>query len=227
MWLNFQKGKEFSHHVTQSSSPSFLRTHISHRHNCTSPHIPLSRSGLSQGGSRKLLDSSVHRQGPAPARVCTWLFLWSPSECVVAGAGSSRFLTHLWNGKTLFIRGTNRAAKRYWHLNIPLGTCLTRKSQPASSSSSYFRSGSNKDHPKGLWTGLSYRMIGTLKLLLFKMLSVTLSSHLQRAEITFLRERESSSCMIFRSSGHPNVQLTRLTDLEKKTRRSTCPPTMP
>lgn len=34
----------------QSSSPSFFRTHMSHRHTCTSPHAFFSPSRLSQGG---------------------------------------------------------------------------------------------------------------------------------------------------------------------------------
>lgn len=215
--------------MTQSSSPSFSRNHMSHRHTCTSPYVSLSPSRLSQG---ELLEApgtykTWHLQDPAPGTICTWLFLRSASNGVASGAGNSRFLTHSWIRKIFLGRRTNSVVNRHWHLNASPGIGLMRKSQPACSSFTYSESGSNKGHPRGLWTGLSYRMIGTLKLLWSKMFSVAPPSHLQRTEMTLFGERESSSCILLSSAGNPNVHLTKLADLEDKPRRSTLTLTTP
>lgn len=135
----------------QSSSPSFFRTHMSHRHTYTSPHAFFSPSRLSQGGFwTKLLVSLVHLHDLAPDTICTWLFSWSASKGVGAGDENGRFITHSSIKRLFLVRRTNKAAKKNGHLNASSGMGLKRKSQPASSTTTNFERGSNSSSQRTL-----------------------------------------------------------------------------
>lgn len=171
--------------------PHFPQTHL---HITT--HFFLT-SRLSQGVSWKRLISSVQLQGPVPETIGTWLFLWSASKGMTVGAGSSRFLTHLWTGKCMR-KGENGAAKRRWQVNASPRMSWMSKSLPVT-----LKSRGNRGDPRGLWTGLRYKMIESLRCALVKNAHLLLSAKgwnhiIQVARILFLCDIQgcwSSQCL--------------------------------